>query len=68
MGTTGTGGSLHVRRPVLDKTARSYCKAGRGQNDWAFFLLNKKREGQAEIQYAFLQANDGERELMESKA
>lgn len=53
MGTTGTGGSLHVRRPILDKTARSYCKAGRGQNDWAFFLLNKKREGQAEIQYAF---------------
>lgn len=32
------------------------------------FLLNKKREGQAEIQYAFLQANDGERESMESKA
>lgn len=41
MGTTGTGGSLHVRRPVLDKTARSYCKAGRGQNDWAFFCSTK---------------------------
>ena len=33
-----------------------------------FYHYYKKREGQAEIQYAFLQANDGERELMESKA
>lgn len=32
------------------------------------FFAKQKREGQAEIQYAFLQANDGERESMESKA
>ncbi len=34
---------------------------------YSFTITTKKREGQAEIQYAFLQANDGERESVESK-